>query len=65
MFNAGRYIIYNSFDQLRFYAALNYQFNALFSIETNYIFAIQHPNKKNRLTIRDILRFTLVFRFKE
>lgn len=59
MFNFGREITYNYFDQNRIYAALNYQLLASVATEVGYLHWFQQQPVGNVYFDRDILRLTV------
>jgi hypothetical protein len=59
MFNAGKNIIYNVFDQNRIYAGVEQRFSKSFSGEVGYLHWFQQTAIGNRFFSRDIIRFTL------
>ncbi len=59
MLNLGKRIVYNHFDQNRFYIAVEQEFNKNFSVELGYLKLFQQRSSGYQFYDRDILRFTL------
>ena len=59
MINGGESVVYNQFDQNRFYAALEQEINKNVSIELSYINWYQQRSAGNQFFDRDIVRLTL------
>lgn len=64
MFNAGSEVVYNTFDQNRIYAALQYCFNKKFALEAGYMNSYQQRASGVDYYDRDIFRITLFHRIK-
>ena len=60
MFNAGKQIIYNQFDQNRIYAGLEQGLIKNISAEIGYIYWYQQRATGNQFFDRNIIRFTLL-----
>lgn len=67
MFNLGRKIIKNTFDQNRIYLAVNYKLNNLYAVELGYMNWFQQLKSGIDFYNRDILRFSLfhIINFKK
>lgn len=59
MINAGQKIVYNTFDQNRIYAGLQYGFNKNITFELGYLNSFQQRAGGVDYYDRDIIRFTL------
>lgn len=59
MFNAGRKIVENTFDQNRIYLGLNYKINANCAIEVGYLNWFQQQKNGIDFYDRDIIRFSV------
>lgn len=59
MFNAGKNIVYNTFDQNRIYGALNCSLNKNIAIELGYLKSFQQRNNGIDYFNRDIIRFSI------
>jgi len=59
MLNAGENIVYNFFDQFRFYAGLNYQFSKHWAFEAGYMKSFQQRESGYQFLDRDIFRLAL------
>jgi hypothetical protein len=59
MLNAGEPIIYNFFDQIRFYLGLNYQVSRPWAIELGYMKSFQQRESGYQYLDRDIVRIAL------
>jgi hypothetical protein len=59
MFNVGRKIVKNSFDQNRIYLGLNYKLNPFFSVEAGYMNWFQQRASGTDYYNRDIVRLSL------
>ncbi|PJJ75475.1 uncharacterized protein DUF2490 [Thermoflavifilum aggregans] len=64
MFNFGHQIVYNSFDQNRIYAGLNYGISPNVQLELGYLNWFQQRSSGNQYYNRDNIRFTLYHRLK-
>lgn len=64
MFNAGKEVINNTFDQNRIYAGINYQLWENISLELGYLKWFQQRSSGIEYYDRDILRFTILHRIK-
>ncbi len=59
MFNFGHNIVYNSFDQNRIYAGLNYGISKSIQVELGYLNWFQERSSGNQYYDRDIVRITI------
>lgn len=59
MFNVGKKVVKNTFDQNRIYIALNYKINPSFAVEMGYMNWFQQQKTGVDFYNRDILRFSL------
>lgn len=59
MFNGGKHVANNTFDQNRIYAALQYGLNKSFSIELGYLHSYQKRASGIDYYDRNIIRFTI------
>ncbi len=59
MFNVGRKVIKNTFDQNRIYLGLNYKLNDSYTVEMGYMNWFQQQKTGVDFYSRDILRFSL------
>ncbi len=59
MFNVGKKIVKNTFDQNRIYAAFNYKLNASYAFELGYMNWFQQQKSGIDFYNRDILRFSI------
>jgi len=59
MFNVGKKIVKNTFDQNRIYLALNYKLNDSYAVEMGYMNWFQQQKSGTDFYNRDILRFSL------
>lgn len=57
--NAGKHIVYNTFDQNRLYTGLNYQLYKNIAIELGYINIFQQRNSGNEFYNRNIVSFSI------
>ncbi len=57
--NASKYIVYNTFDQNRFYTGLNYQMYKNITIEMGYINIFQQRSSGNEFFNRNIASFSI------
>lgn len=57
--NAGKHIVYNTFDQNRFYTGLNYQLYKNIAIEMGYINIFQQRSSGNQFYNRNIVSFSV------
>lgn len=64
MINAGRNIVYNTFDQNRIYAGLQYGFNKNIALELGYLNSFQQRPSGVDYFDRDIIRFTFFHKIK-
>lgn len=64
LFNFGKNIIKNNFDQNRIYAALNYAFNKNIAIELGYLNSFQKRSSGVDFYNRDIIRFSFIHKMK-
>jgi len=64
MFNAGRTIVNNTFDQNRIYGALQYSLNKNIAIELGYLKSFQQRNNGTDYFDRDIIRFSIFHKIK-
>lgn len=64
MINAGKNIIYNSFDQNRIYVAVEQGINKHISVELGYLHWFQQRTSGYQFFERDIVRFTLYHKIK-
>jgi Protein of unknown function (DUF2490) len=60
MFNSGKKIIYNTFDQNRIYAAVQYGFNPSLSLELGYLNSYQQRSNGTDYFDRDIIRVSFL-----
>lgn len=60
MFNAGKQIVYNQFDQNRIYIAVEQSFNKHLSAELGYLNWFQQRSIQNQFFDRNIIRLTLL-----
>ncbi len=63
MFNAGRQIVYNVFDQARFYVGVNYQLTKSLAVEAGYLKSFQQRESGYQYWNRDIIRLALQHRW--
>ena len=59
MFNVGKKIVKNTFDQNRIYLAVNYKLNASYAFELGYMNWFQQQKSGTDFYNRDILRFSI------
>lgn len=59
MFNAGKNIVYNTFDQNRIYAALHYNINQSLALELGYLKSFQQRINGIDYFNRDIIRLSI------
>ncbi len=59
MFNVGKKVVKNTFDQNRIYLALNYRLNDAYAVEMGYMNWFQQQRTGVDFYNRDILRFSL------
>lgn len=59
MFNMGKKVVKNTFDQNRIYLALNYRLNDAYAVEMGYMNWFQQQKTGIDFYNRDILRFSL------
>lgn len=59
MINLGHSVVYNFFDQNRFYVGLNYGLSPSFQAELGYVNAFQQRGSGSEFYDRDVLRLTL------
>ncbi|WP_136669038.1 DUF2490 domain-containing protein [Flavobacterium sp. H122] len=59
MFNVGKKVVKNTFDQNRIYLALNYRLNDSYAVEMGYMNWFQQQKTGVDFYSRDILRFSL------
>lgn len=64
MFNAGKEIVYNQFDQNRIYIGIERDLSKTFSAEIGYLKWYQQTAAGNVFFNRDIIRFTLYHKLK-
>jgi hypothetical protein len=64
MFNAGKKIVYNTFDQNRIYGALQYSLNKNIALELGYLKSFQQRNNGIDYFNRDIIRFSIFHKIK-
>ena len=64
LFNFGKNIIKNNFDQNRIYAALNYAFNKNIAVELGYLNSFQKRSSGVDFYNRDIIRFSFIHKMK-
>lgn len=64
MINAGKEIIYNTFDQNRIYAGLQYGFNSFSALEIGYLNSFQQRVTGVSYFDRNIIRFTFYHKLK-
>lgn len=64
LFNFGKNIIKNNFDQNRVYAALNYAFNKNIAVELGYLNSFQKRSSGVDFYNRDIIRFSFIHKIK-
>ncbi|MES2805855.1 DUF2490 domain-containing protein [Flavobacterium sp. 11] len=64
MFNAGKTIIKNTFDQNRIYAALQYGINKNIALELGYLNSFQRRTNGINYFNRDIIRFSIFHKIK-
>ncbi|PJJ09275.1 uncharacterized protein DUF2490 [Flavobacterium sp. 1] len=64
MINAGEKIVYNTFDQNRIYAALQYGINKNIALELGYLNSFQQRANGIDYFDRDIIRFTFFHKIK-
>lgn len=64
MFNMGKNIVYNHFDQNRVYIGIERDFSKIFSAEIGYLKWYQQTASGNVFFNRDIVRFTLYHKIK-
>lgn len=64
MINAGEDVVYNTFDQNRIYAALQYGVNKNIALELGYLHSYQQRANGYEYFDRDIIRFTLFHKIK-
>ncbi|MEZ4900699.1 MAG: DUF2490 domain-containing protein [Spirosomataceae bacterium] len=64
MINAGKNIVFNYFDQNRFYVGIEHAFSKKIAIEAGYLHWFQQRNTGNQFFNRDIFRLTLYHRIK-
>lgn len=64
MFNVGKSIVYNQFDQNRIYVGVEKEFSRMFSAELGYLKWYQQTASGNAFFNRDIVRFTLYHKLK-
>jgi len=64
MFNAGKTIIKNTFDQNRIYAALQYGINKNIALELGYLNSFQRRTNGIDYFNRDIIRFSIFHKIK-
>lgn len=60
--NASKHILYNTFDQNRFYTGLNYQMYKNIAIEMGYINIFQHRSSGNEFYNRNIASLTINYK---
>lgn len=60
MFNVGKKIVKNTFDQNRIYAAFNYKLNASYAFELGYMNWFQQQKSGVDFYNRDILRLSII-----
>ena len=59
MFNVGKKIVKNTFDQNRIYLAVNYKLNNSYAFELGYMNWFQQQKSGTDFYNRDILRFSI------
>lgn len=64
LFNFGKNIIKNHFDQNRIYTALNYAFNKNIAVELGYLNSFQKRSSGVDFYNRDIIRFSFIHKMK-
>lgn len=64
LFNFGKNIIKNHFDQNRIYTALNYAFNKKIAVELGYLNSFQKRSSGVDFYNRDIIRFSFIHKMK-
>ena len=64
MFNFGKKIIKNTFDQNRIYAAIHYGLNSNLAFELGYLNSFQRRANGIDYFNRDIIRFSIFHKFK-
>ncbi len=64
MINAGKNIVYNTFDQNRIYAGLQYGVNKNIALELGYLNSFQQRSSGVDYFDRDIIRFTFFHKIK-
>ena len=64
MFNFGKKIIKNTFDQNRIYAAIHYGLNGQLAFELGYLNSFQRRNNGIDYFNRDIIRFSIFHKIK-
>ncbi|MFV8323289.1 DUF2490 domain-containing protein [Flavobacterium sp. LB3P21] len=64
MFNFGKKIIKNTFDQNRIYAAIHYGLNSNLAFELGYLNSFQRRNNGIDYFSRDIIRFSIFHKIK-
>lgn len=64
MINAGRKIVYNTFDQNRIYTALQCSLNKNIALELGYLKSLQQRNNGTDYFNRDIIRFSIFHKIK-
>lgn len=64
MFNAGKTIIKNTFDQNRIYAAIQYGLNTNLAFELGYLNSFQRRANGIDYFNRDIIRFSIIHKIK-
>mgnify|MGYP003583593217 FL=1 len=64
MFNCGKKIIKNTFDQNRIYAAIHYGLNGQLAFELGYLNSFQRRNNGIDYFNRDIIRFSIFHKIK-
>lgn len=64
LLNFGHSIVYNTFDQNRIYAGLNYALSGQTQIEAGYLNWFQQKSKGDQYLARDILRLTFYHTLK-
>lgn len=62
--NANKYIVYNTFDQNRFYAALNYQILKNIYVELGYLNLFQQQSSGDHFYNRDIASLSINHKMK-
>ena len=60
MFNVGKKIVKNTFDQNRIYLAVNYKLNASYAFELGYMNWFQQQKSGVDFYNRDILRLSII-----